>query len=50
MKIDERKVRDVDARTRSGIPLARFTEKEERRWSEDWGEEDDEAYMGDGLD
>ena len=40
----------VDARTRSGIPLARFTEEEERRWCEDWGEEEDEVYMGDGFD
>ena len=31
-------------------PLARFTEKEERRWCEEYGEEEDEAYMGDGLD
>ena len=41
---------NVDARTRSGIPLARFTEKEERRWCEDYGEEEDEVDMGDGLD
>ena len=34
---------DVDARTRSGIPLARFTEKEEAAWGE---EEDDFIYNG----
>ena len=36
----------VDARTRSGIPLARFTKKEE----EAWGEEEDGVFIYYGFD
>ena len=38
----------MDARTRSGIPLARFTKKEEEAWGEE--EEEDEVFTYYGFD